>query len=390
IEDITVVDCISDGFDFYIDALFGIGLNRSLTPEIKALINTVNEFKGVKVAVDIPSGILADGGSADTVFNADLTVTFIGYKIAQLLPATSDYCGEIVLNDLGIDTENNYSYQIIEAPHPKKFSKNAHKGTFGTALLICGSYGMCGASVLAAKAALTAGAGLVKSIICDKNYTAFTSAVPEAITVPVETAPCGAPIIYEKTFISAAAKAGALLIGCGLGSGDQVTNLVKKILSLTNIPTVIDADGINAVAQDISILGKSNAPLILTPHPAEMARLCKTTVADIENNRILYAKTLACSYNCVVVLKGANTIVADKNGELYFNIIGNYGMGKGGSGDVLSGIITALLANGYEPLEAALSAVYVHSAAGDRAAEKYTRRTMLPSDIIKEVKHISF
>lgn len=390
VSNIPLCNQITDSYDFYVDALFGIGLDRPLSPETENLINFVNSLDGVKISVDIPSGIIADSGRAQAVFKADLTVTFIGYKLSQLLPETSDFCGEVVLNDLGIDTKNDYSYSVIDPPKPRKFSKNSHKGTFGTALAVCGSYGMCGAAVLSAKAAAVSGAGIVKAVICDKNYSAFTHSVPEAVTVPVETSADGAPIIYEKTALSALSGAAALLIGCGLGTTDAAKNAVKKFLKVTDIPTVIDADGINALADNIDILRSIRAPYVLTPHPGEMARLFGTTVGDIEAHRVQYAKKFACHYNCVLVLKGANTVVAAPNGEVYFNITGNYGMAKGGAGDVLSGIIVALLANGYNTLDAALTAVYVHGAAGDRAARKFTKRTMLPSDILGELKFISF
>ena len=390
VSDIPVCAGISGEYDFYIDALFGIGFNRVLTDDIEYLIDVLNRKRGVKISVDIPSGMFSDGSYSPKVFRADLTVTFIGYKLCQLLPETSGLCGEVVLNELGIDTKNEYSYSVIDSPVPKVYNKNAHKGTFGTALLICGSYGMCGAEILSSKAAAISGAGIVKSVVCDRNYTAFTQSVPEAVTIPVETSISGAPVLYDKTVLSAIGGASALLIGCGLGRSDDVTAAVKRVIRFTNIPTVIDADGINAVAGDISILRNVKAPLILTPHSGEMARLLNTTAEDVEAHRVSYAKKFACDFHCVLILKGANTIVAAPNGEVYFNITGNYGMAKGGSGDVLSGITVALLANGYDPLDAALTAVYVHGKAGDNAANKYTKRTMTPSDILEELKFISF
>ncbi|MBR5922588.1 MAG: NAD(P)H-hydrate dehydratase [Clostridia bacterium] len=390
VERLPVCKAVTDDYDFYIDALFGTGFNRLLSQETAYLVDSVNARSGVKVAVDLPSGVYCDGGMAQTAFKADLTVTFIGYKLCQLLSPTSSLCGEICFCSLDISTENDYAYNIILPPKAGKFDKNSNKGTFGTALLLCGSYGMCGAEILSAKAAVTSGAGIVKAIVCDKNYTAFTSAVPEAVTVPVETAMSGAPVIYDKTFLSSVSGAKSLLIGCGLGRSDEARAAVKKALRYTNIPVVIDADGINAVADDISILKNIDSDIILTPHPGEMARLLNTTVEDVEANRVNCAKRFACDNGCTVVLKGANTVVAAPDGEVFFNITGNYGMAKGGSGDVLSGIIVALLANGYDALSATLTAVYVHGKAGDAAAEKYTKRTMTPSDIIEELKFISF
>lgn len=390
VDDLPLATKLTDSFDYYVDALFGIGLNRSLTPQIEEIINQLNSFGGIKIAVDVPSGVLADGGKTAAVFKADLTVTFIGYKLCQLLPDTSDYCGEVVLNELGIDVKDNYSYAVIDPPVLRKYGKNSHKGTFGTALHICGSYGMCGASVLAAGAAAVSGAGIVKAVVCDKNYSAFTQSVPEAVTVPVATSPDGVPVVSDKLIYSLLPGASSLLIGCGLGRSRYVTDIVRRVLAVADIPVVLDADGINAIVSDIDILSKVEAPVIITPHPGEMARLLNTTAEEVEKNRVKCSKTFACQYNCIVVLKGANTVVAAPNGEVFFNITGNYGMAKGGSGDVLSGIISALLANGEDPLEAALRAVWVHGAAGDSAAEKYTRRGMLPGDIINELKYIAF
>ncbi len=390
VKNIPVQSNISGDFDFYIDALFGIGFNRQLSADAEELINLINSKSGKKIAIDIPSGVFCDGGIAQTAFKADFTITFIGYKLCHLLPPASNYCGEVALKTLDIDLKNNYSYRIINKPTAKVYEKNSHKGTFGTALLICGSYGMCGAQILAAKAAAIGGAGIVKSIVCDKNYAAFTASVPEAVTIPVETSQSGTPIIYDKTMFSALSGASAVLLGCGIGRTDEAVRLVKKAFEYTKVPLVLDADGINAVSDDISILRRAKAPLIITPHPGEMARLIGTTVSDIENNRISFAKKFACDNQCVLVLKGANTIVAAPNGEVYFNTTGNYGMAKGGSGDVLSGIIVALLSNGYDIVEAAKIAVYVHGSAGDIASKKFTKRTMLPSDILKELKHISF
>ena len=390
VSDIPVCAGVSGEYDFYIDALFGIGFNRTLTDDIQYLIDVLNRKSGVKISVDIPSGMFSDGSYSPKMFRADLTVTFIGYKLCQLMPETSSYCGEVVLNELGIDTNGEYSYSVIEKPVQKIFDKNAHKGTFGTALLICGSYGMCGAGILSTRAAVTSGAGIVKTVVCDKNYTALTQSVPEAVTIPVETSSGGAPVLYDKTILSAIGGATALVIGCGLGRSDEITSAVKRVIRFTNIPTVIDADGINAVSGDISILRNVKAPMILTPHPGEMARLLNTSVEDVEAHRVGYAKKFACDFQCVLALKGANTVVAAPNGEVYFNITGNYGMAKGGSGDILSGIIVALLANGYDTLNAALTAVYVHGKAGDNAAKKYTKRTVTPGDVLEELKFISF
>ena len=250
---------------------------------------------------------------------------------------------------------------------------------------------MCGAQILSANSALRSGVGLLKTFVCDKNYAAFTSAVPEAVTIPVPTDLNGVPVIEENLLETQISSADCLLIGCGMGVSESAQKLIKRVLlAVENIPVVIDADGINAVAKDINIIRKIKAPVIFTPHPKEMARLCHTTVNDIEKNRVEYAKNFASNYSCIVVLKGANTIVAAPDGRVFFNLTGNSGLATGGSGDVLSGMLASYLAQGESPLKSALNAVYFHGFAGDRAAEKFTERSLLPRDIIEELKYIPY
>ena len=385
ISGIDVLEDIDPTADIFIDALFGIGLNRPIEGKAAMIINDINNINAGKIAIDIPSGVYADGGCGDVVFCADLTITFIGLKISQVLPDTSSFCGEVTLCDLGLNPKE-YAYTTIDKPILRYRDKNAHKGTFGTAFMICGSYGMCGAEILAAKSAIRSGVGIVKAVVCDKNYTAFAASVPEAVTIPVPTAENGAPIIYDKTLLSGLSSSDACLVGCGLGRSDETIKILKRILEISEIPTIIDADGINSLSQDINILSKTKAPLILTPHPAEMARLCDTTTADIEHNRIRYAKNFAMEYGCVLVLKGANTIVAAPDGKLFFNTTGNPGMATAGSGDVLAGIITAFLAMGYAPLQAAKYGVYLHGEAGDKAARNLGERYMSSTDIIEGLR----
>ena len=388
VNNIKVVNDIDDNYDIIIDALFGIGFSRPLTDWLEFLIKKINDFDCAKISIDIPSGVFCDGGLSSAAFKADLTLTFSALKLCQLLPQTSDYCGETVVLDIGLPIEE-YAYLTIDKPKKVKRSSNSHKGTFGTAVLFCGSYGMCGAEILAARAALRSGVGIVKAIVCDKNYSAFCSNVPEAVTIPVETLPNGAPLVYERTILSNISSSNALLLGCGLGRTEDAKNLVTRALEITKIPTVIDADGINAIAGGINIIRNIKAPVILTPHPAEMARLCNVTTEEIENNRIKYAKRFAVENNCYLVLKGSNTIVATPNGMIYFNTTGNDGLATGGSGDVLSGMIVSRLAQGYEPLDAVLNSVWLHGAVADELAKGMSTRAILPTDIIEGLKTIS-
>lgn len=388
VKNIRVIDSFDGEFDIIIDALFGIGLNRFLSEDISLLMDKINSYNCTKIAIDIPSGIFCDGGEALNAFKADMTLTFTAYKLCQLLPQTSEYCGETLVLDIGLPI-NEYAYFTVDRPKIHKRPRNSHKGTYGTALLFCGSYGMCGAEILSAKAALRSGVGIVKALVCDKNYTAFTSAVPEAVTIPVSTTENGAPLVYDKTLLSAISSSKALLIGCGLGRSNDAVKLVKRSLEFTNIPVVIDADGINALIGSIDLISKIKAPVILTPHPAEMARLCNTTTDVIESNRIKFSKKFAAENNCILVLKGTNTIVASPKGEISFNTTGNNGLSKGGSGDVLSGIIVSRLAQGYDPLESVLNAVWIHGYVADQLAKTISMRALLPTDIIEGLKTIT-
>ena len=391
------VDCISDfsviedfvgEFDFIIDSLFGIGLNRFLSEDISNLIDKINSYNCNKISIDVPSGVFCDGGIVKNAFKADLTLSFSCYKPCQLLPNTSYYCGKTIVLDIGLPL-NEYAYLTIEKPEKIIRAKNSHKGTFGTALLICGSYGMCGAEILAAKSALRSGVGIVKAIVCDKNYSAFTCSVPEAVTIPVNTTSNGAPEVFNTTIFSVLSSSSALLIGCGLGQSAESKDLVFRTLNLTKMPVVIDADGINAIANNISIIRKIKAPVILTPHPAELARLCYTTTEEIESNRIKFAKNFSVENGCYLVLKGCNTIVSTPNGKLFFNTTGNDGLATGGSGDVLSGMIVSRLAQGYDVTTAILNSVWIHGAIADELAKTVSTRAILPSDIVEGLKTIS-
>lgn len=369
-------------YDVIIDAIFGIGLCRELSQEILTLVDKINSQNAVRVAVDIPSGIESDSGKIlGGCVNADLTVTFIALKPCFMLPPATNFTGKVIVADIGVEP-CDYKYQTIEEPKPIKRSKNSHKGTFGTAVMFCGSYGMAGAAILSARACLRSGVGIAKCVIPKSIYKILTCAVHEAVCVIARQTLKGTfkgNIDIEKPL----QKATAVLIGCGIGNSKNTGRLVKKLLLKTKVPTVVDADGINVLAPNINILKKTNASIILTPHPAEMSRLLGTSVKEIEQNRVKTTTDFSREYNCFVVLKGANTIVASPDGQVFFNTCGNSGMATGGSGDVLAGIIVSYLAQGLDVLSAVKSAVYVHSATADKVAELKGESALLPSDIIE-------
>ncbi len=382
---VTKTESFTPNADIIIDAVFGIGLNRAPDEKTFELINAINCADAVRIAVDIPSGVEADSGKVlGTAVNADLTVTFIALKPCFVLPFGSDYCGEVVVADIGAPPVS-YSFLTTEKPIFKKRKHNSHKGTFGTGLMLCGSYGMAGAAVLAAKAALRSGIGILKAVLCENIYYPFTVSAPEAVCVPVKPNQNGTLCPDNLSLPELLKGCSAVLIGCGMGNNGDTSRLVRELIETSEIPIVIDADGINALSNSIDIIKKSKAPVILTPHPGEMARLCSLSVSEVEENRVEIAKDFALKYGCVLVLKGANTIVATPSGEVYFNMTGNPGMSTGGSGDALAGITLSLLAQGFSAQDAAKAAVYLHGEAGDKAAAKRGERAMLPSDLIEEL-----
>lgn len=379
-----ITDSFNSDCDIIIDALFGIGLNRPLSDEICSVIDDMNKSSAIKIAVDIPSGIEADTGALlGSAFKADFTVTFIALKPCFMLPEGSDYCGETTVADIGVPPIG-YEYLTTEKPVFIKRRHNSHKGTFGTALLICGSYGMAGAAILSAKAALRSGLGIAKCVLCKSIYSAFTATLPEAVCIPSEEDGNG-HLKGDLDIKSIIEGADALLFGCGIGKSRDTERILKSIIEFSSVPTVIDADGINLMAESIELLRKSKAPVILTPHPGEMARLCGKTVKEVEANRVQTARTFAAEFGCTVVLKGADTIIAEPDGNITFNLTGNPGMATGGSGDVLAGMLVSFLAQGFSPEEACKTAVYLHGKAGDNAALKTGEISLIPSDIIAEL-----
>lgn len=281
-----------------------------------------------------------------------------------------------------IDLEN---IPEIEPFKEKPRKKNAFKNDFGVALSVTGSYGMPGASIISSKACLKTGVGILKLACCSENYTACAVSLPEAILIPLKSNGKTFSKRALKPLLKELEKVSAVLIGCGLGISADNAFLVKELLKASKVPVVLDADGINLIADDIEFLKDVKAPLVLTPHPGEMARLLKTDSKAVESNRAEIAKKFSSEYGVCLVLKGSNTLVADGNGNLWKNVLGNPGMASAGSGDMLAGIILALLAKGYSTTESAKAAVRLHSAAGDSACKRLGENAMLPTDMIEEL-----
>lgn len=260
---------------------------------------------------------------------------------------------------------------------------DSNKGTLGSLLCICGSYGMAGAAIMAGKAALRCGIGLLKIAVPKSIYPVCATNILESVYYPLEETSNG--VISSKNtdfLLEMCEKSSAVLIGCGLSVCDDTKNLVQSVITNCEKPLVIDADALNCICNKPEILKNLKAPAIITPHPGEMARLLHSTPKAVNSNRENTAIDFAKKFGVVTVLKGAGTIIASPDGEVYINHTGNSGMATGGSGDVLSGIIGSLLAQGASPINAAAAGVFLHGTIGDLAAEKLGKISMLPTDMI--------
>lgn len=260
---------------------------------------------------------------------------------------------------------------------------DSNKGTLGSLLCICGSYGMAGAAIMAGKAALRCGIGLLKIAVPKSIYPVCATNILESVYYPLEETSNGV-ISSKNTYflLEMCEKSSAVVIGCGLSVCDDTKNLVQSVITNCEKPLVIDADALNCICNKPEILKNLKAPAIITPHPGEMARLLHSTPKTVNSNRENTAIDFAKKFGVVTVLKGAGTIIASPDGEVYINHTGNSGMATGGSGDVLSGIIGSLLAQGAAPINAAAAGVFLHGTIGDLAAEKLGKISMLPTDMI--------
>ncbi len=370
-----------------VDALFGSGLTRPVKGFPGEVIGKINNTPAVKIAIDVPSGLFVDVTSKTSdgaIVRADYTLTFQFPKLAFLLPENDIYAGRWHVLDIGLHREyiekvsvNNFyvlkrDAALIWKPR-KKFS---HKGSFGHALLIAGSYGKMGAAVLSARAALRSGVGLLHVHVPQAGYVIMQTALPEAM-LSIDR--------YENYFsdIPELAMFNAVGIGPGLGTRHQSQMALKLLLQQFKLPMVFDADALNILSENKTWLAFLPHYSILTPHPKEFERLAGKWDNDFE--RLEKQREFAKKNQVVVVLKGAHTSICTPRGDCYFNSTGNPGMATAGSGDVLTGILTALLAQGYASVEAAVLGVYLHGLAGDLAAKKQGQEAVIAGDIIKNI-----
>ncbi len=377
-------DAVSNGeFDVLIDGLFGIGLSRPIEGVYKKIIQDMNESGALLYSLDVPSGIHAGSGQVlgETAVRAVCTITFGVNKAGLILVPGCEYAGEVIVGDIGfpkgsVDSVNSRIYHYENEDFRKWMPKrpfHSHKGTYGKVLVIAGSETMAGAACLAAKAAYTAGAGLVKVLSTINNRDILLGYVPEIL-------------FGVREDIKEASKwADVIVVGPGLGLDDKAQELVQYVIEQTKVPVVIDGDGITLCKR---VAQKLSNRFVLTPHKKEMSVLTGYSVNELQERILDLTRETAREWDCVIAQKDTRTVVSDGR-ECYVNVSGNQGMATGGSGDVLAGILGGVMAQKMSPFEAAKFAVYWHGLSGDWAAKEKGPHGLLASDLIESMSKVA-
>ena len=390
-EQLAAALAVARGFDLAVDALFGTGLSRPLAGLFAEAVEGINALAMPRVAVDLPSGLDASVGAVrGPTVRAHLTVTFAAPKVAHVLPPASDWVGDLAVTDLGVPLElpagDSPSIVLLELEDAAALllprAENAHKGSFGHALILAGGPGKPGAAVLCARAAVRTGAGLVTVATPADVLPQVAAASIESMTVPLPSGPGGLEDDAVTAVLAAAQGKDAVAVGPGLGTAAGTAAAVRALLDRCDLPVVLDADGINAFAGRPGELRSRRAPTVITPHPGEAARLLGVPIAEIEGDRLAAARRLAAETGCTVVLKGHPTLIATASGDVSISTTGSVILATGGTGDVLTGMIAGLLAQGYEPLAAAQLGVTLHGLAGDVWRNSHGERGFAAGDLI--------
>lgn len=375
-----------------IDAILGTGTKGKLRHPLPDIIKLINRADRPVISVDIPTGLCADTGEIfGSCINAAQTVTMALPKLGQMLFPGADYTGKLTVADIGIpQTLTNSDTLKVTLPErgfvhsrmPRRTS-NSHKGNFGHILIIAGSPGYTGAAALTSRGALRAGAGLVTLGIPKSLNRIMEAKLTEVITRPLpETKDAALHTDAMGHILKLLDKTDVLALGPGLGIHTETASLIRKLIPKVKKPIVIDADGLNALRGDISIL-KVLRNCVITPHPGELSRLLKKPISEIQSDRVGIARKTARELKITVVLKGARTVIASPDGYVFINPTGNSGMATAGSGDVLTGMLASLIGQGLSPADASVVSVYIHGLAGDIAAKEKGEACLLASDIVE-------
>ena len=385
-----------DDAQIIIDCIFGVGFKGEPDATITSLINKINNSSATVVSIDVPSGLEGDSGKAPAnSVSADMTIAVLVMKPVHVLKPSVEKCGKVIVAPLGIPEK---CYSQIETtlftmstdelkPFFKKRATDSHKGTFGTVLVIGGSYEMPNAVYFASQGAVNSGAGLVKVAFPSVAYNAIAPKTYEQILIPLESNKKGR--ISQNSIRRLEAelkKCSCVLIGCGMGNDEDTKLVTEFIIKNAEVPIILDADGINCLKDNIDIIDSAKNPVILTPHPKEMSRIAGVTVDEIQENRGAVVKSFTKAHNSILVLKGASTLVGSTEyDDIYVNSTGNPGMATGGSGDVLAGIIASFIAQGIDPFTSAVAGVNIHGMAGDTVTEKYSMMGNTPTLMLNEL-----
>ena len=383
------------GLDLWIDAILGTGLKSDVKGYFKTIIDFINKLNKPVFAVDVPSGLNSDTGQpCGTCICAAATATFAYAKTGHMVYPGADFIGNLKIVDIGIPPH------IAAAVGPRHFLStaqlirshliprpaDAHKGSTGHLLVIAGSIGKTGAAAMTSMSALRTGAGLVTLGVAESLNAALEGRMLEAMTAPLPDS--GSGVLGESAFDAIQQELPGkrcLAIGPGLGQAAETKKLICKIIRQSEIPVVVDADGLNNLTGELEHFKKAKAPIILTPHPGEMSRLLDTRVSKVQQDRIECARDFSVQYNVHVVLKGARTIIAHPDGRVFINPTGNAGMASGGMGDVLTGVIAGLIVQGLTPEAACHAGVYLHGAAADSLVEDMGPYGFLAGDVMKAI-----
>jgi len=382
-----------------VDALLGTGLNSEVRGHYRQVLERANRASGLKVAVDIPSGLNADNGAVMGVaFDADHTVTFGLPKVGLVTHPGVDRVGQLHVVDIGIPaaatSDREFAAELLEPKMIGRWLMHrprwGHKGTYGHLLVVAGSPGKTGAAVLCGEASLHCGVGLVTVAsppAAMRAMEAKTREVMLAPLVPDSVVLDGGDAAFAHCLQLMEGKA-AVAIGPGIPRGQGMQDFICRLVRESTVPIVVDADGLNELAGELDCLRAATVPVLLTPHPGEMSRLSGRTVGQIQADRVGAATDFAQTHDVYLALKGERTIIAAPDGRVFINPTGNSGMGSGGTGDVLTGMIGGFLAQGHDPVDSLCLGVFVHGMAGDLAAERNGQRGLLASDLLAEMGRV--
>lgn len=391
-------DCFSC-YDAVVEAIFGTGFSGELPEEVTELIFALNATDScVRFAIDAPAGIDGETGEVrGAALRADVTLAISFFKIGELSYPARDYCGELVLCDIGMSTPEIIGHFALSDFTPDdcyvadilpRRARSSHKGSYGKLLALCGSPAFRGAAYLASAGALSVGCGIVNVASCECVISALASRLPEPVYLPIPPV-CDCIEGDISRIMRAAAESDAVLVGCGCSRSENLLTIVTSLLATPGAPLILDADALNVLADTgdecRTILSSARRRVVITPHPAEFARLCGSNAAAVQASRLRFAVDMAEESGVVCVLKGAGTVIAMPDSSVAVCRSGSPALAKGGSGDVLAGVIAGLCAQGIEPESAAVVGTYIHGLAGEALARTYSEYGVMPHMLPQEI-----